>query len=327
MNAREYARKRQKLRENDAAQLWIQAGGDPEYAAAMGKIAMRESGGNPRAYNGKAPDDSYGLWQINVIEGANTQFRDAAKSGKLWDPLANARAAVSIFNASKRAGNNPMRPWSTYNPATDIPGPAPGGRQNGNSGVPNVPKMKSPKGGGGGDLLAGILERRGRGGAITDALRASGGGGIPQVNGNISLPGGGGAGDGKPGSAPSPKGGYGGTEGAIKSLYSQYGKGLSITSAKRDNTNPYSGSGSDHDHGNKDAFAYDVSDGSQPTPGMDRYAYQVARALGIPYKKGQPINKTVVRKGIRYQLIYRGAGAAFGGNHMNHVHLGAKRVG
>ena len=60
---------------------------------------------------------------------------------------------------------------------------------------------------------------------------------------------------------------------------------------------------------------------------MDRYAKEVADALGIAYKKGTPINKTKTVNGVRYQLIYRGDGAAFGGNHMNHVHLGAKRVG
>lgn len=125
-----------------------------------------------------------------------------------------------------------------------------------------------------------------------------------------------------------PHGGWGGTEGAMRSIFDQYNTGLQITSTKRDNQNPYSGRGSDHDFGNKDAYAIDASNGSQPTPEMDEYAFKVARALGNKdYKKGTPLNWTTTIDGIRYQLIYRGTGAAFGGNHMNHVHLGAKRVG
>ena len=127
-----------------------------------------------------------------------------------------------------------------------------------------------------------------------------------------------------------PRGGYRGTNGPI-SEFSAYGQslGLDVSSSKRNNTNPYSGDRSDHDFGNTDATARDMADGGSqaPTPKMDTYAKKVADTLGIPYKKGTPINKRAVINGIRYQLIYRGSGPEFGGNHMNHVHLGAKRVG
>jgi hypothetical protein len=123
-------------------------------------------------------------------------------------------------------------------------------------------------------------------------------------------------------------GGYKGARGPAQQL-AKIGTdlGLKVTSTKRDNQNPYSGSGSDHDNGNKDAFAYDLSNGSQPTPEMDRAAFRIARQLGIKgYKMGQPIMKSVTRGNVRVQLIYRGDGPEFGGNHLNHVHVGVRRV-
>lgn len=127
------------------------------------------------------------------------------------------------------------------------------------------------------------------------------------------------------------KGGYRGAQ-TVASSIAAIGKelGLESTSEKRDNQNPYSGKGSDHDVGNKDAYAYDLSNGTKPTPEMDRAAYRIMRALGFKdYKMGQPIDTSrgVVTKGkYRFQVIYRGSGPAFGGNHTNHVHVGVKRV-
>lgn len=127
-------------------------------------------------------------------------------------------------------------------------------------------------------------------------------------------------------------GGWGGAKGPATQL-AKIGEslGLKPTSTKRHNTNPYSGSHSDHDVGNKDAYAYDLSNGSAPTPEMDEAAYKIMHRLGFKdYKKGTPIDtasgvKTI--NGVRYQIIYRGSGARFGGNHMNHVHVGVKHVG
>lgn len=125
-----------------------------------------------------------------------------------------------------------------------------------------------------------------------------------------------------------PFGDYQGSKGPADQL-AKIGKdlGLKVTSTKRHNANPYSGRNSDHDHGNKNAYAYDLSNGSNPTPEMDRAAFRMARRLGIKdYKMGTPINRTVTKGGVRVQIIYRGTGPAFGGNHMNHVHIGARRV-
>ena len=114
-----------------------------------------------------------------------------------------------------------------------------------------------------------------------------------------------------------------------------HGLGLQTTSEKRNNTNPHSGSKSDHDHRNTDAYAYDISNGSAPTPEMDRAAFRIMHELGFKsYKLREPIDTsrgvtTIARNGHRFrvQVIYRGAGPAFGGNHLNHIHIGVKRAG
>ncbi len=129
-----------------------------------------------------------------------------------------------------------------------------------------------------------------------------------------------------------PSGGWGGSKGPATELAKiGLNLGLQSMSEKRHNTNPYSGSHSDHELSKKNAYAYDLSNGSAPTPEMDEAAYQIMHRLGFKnYKRGQPINtsqgvKTI--NGIRYQVIYRGSGEAFGGNHLNHVHVGVERVG
>lgn len=130
-------------------------------------------------------------------------------------------------------------------------------------------------------------------------------------------------------------GGYEGSQGVAKQL-AGLGMmlGLKSTSEKRNNTNPYSGSRSDHDNANKDAYAYDLSSGPQPNESMDESALRIMRQLGDRnYKKGQPINTTQGVRTIkvdggtfRVQVIYRGTGAAFGGDHRSHLHVGVKRI-
>lgn len=96
--------------------LWVRAGGPPRYANVMSQIALRESGGRRGAQNLTGPDHSIGLWQINQLAHRGRYGNDQ----QLKNPLANAKAAVAIFQASRQAGQDPLRPWSTYNPATDI---------------------------------------------------------------------------------------------------------------------------------------------------------------------------------------------------------------
>ena len=97
--------------------------------------------------------------------------------------------------------------------------------------------------------------------------------------------------------------------------------GLQTTSAKRPTVNTASGNVSDHYAGNKSANARDLS-GS--VADMDRAAVALARRLGITgYKKGQRLERSIVRDGLRYQILYR---TNTGGNHFNHIHVGVKRV-
>ena len=123
----------------------------------------------------------------------------------------------------------------------------------------------------------------------------------------------------------SPRGGWAGTEGPARRLAQiGTGLGLKVVSKKRGTVSTASGGVSDHYRGNTRAMAYDLSNGSSPTPQMDEAAYRIAKAIGIKgYKKGTGIAKSVVKNGIRYQLIYR---SNVGGNHFDHVHLGAKRL-
>lgn len=85
---------------------------NPSKIAMAVAIAMAESGGNPKAYNGKGRDESYGLWQINMKASEVGDRRAAlgiASNEALYDPLVNARAMVKISNS----GAN-WKPWSTY---------------------------------------------------------------------------------------------------------------------------------------------------------------------------------------------------------------------
>jgi hypothetical protein len=88
-------------------ELNIKHGFPPVLAAAMAAVAMRESGGDPRALNENSStgDLSYGLYQINML-GALGQarlqlFREKLglkKVKELFDPDMNARAAFLLFD-------------------------------------------------------------------------------------------------------------------------------------------------------------------------------------------------------------------------------------
>ena len=91
--------------------------------------------------------------------------------------------------------------------------------------------------------------------------------------------------------------------------------GLRITSTKRSSGS----SGSDHHTSQRCSFAADMSNGSAPTPEMDRTAQQIARLLGYPNWRGGVL--TVRQNGYRVQLLWR---TNVGGNHFNHVHVGVR---
>jgi hypothetical protein len=75
-------------------------------------VALAESGGDPRAHNPVPPDNSYGLWQINMIGALGPDRRhqfhlDANK--ELYDPETNAEAAFAISGKG-----NSFQPWTTF---------------------------------------------------------------------------------------------------------------------------------------------------------------------------------------------------------------------
>jgi hypothetical protein len=82
---------------------------NPQLAAA---VAMAESGGNANAHNALPPDDSYGLWQINMRGTLGPDRRKKlgiTSNSQLYDPATNARAMVMISS-----GGTNFTPWSTY---------------------------------------------------------------------------------------------------------------------------------------------------------------------------------------------------------------------
>lgn len=98
------------------ATVWNTARGGqtrPGETATAVAIAMCESGGNTQAHNPRPPDNSYGLWQINMIGSlgpARRQQFGIRSNEDLFDASTNARAAVRVFTD---AGNS-FRPWSCY---------------------------------------------------------------------------------------------------------------------------------------------------------------------------------------------------------------------
>lgn len=93
-----------------------------EYAHAAGfrgqdltvavAVALAESGGDPHAHNSVPPDNSYGLWQINMLGSLGPARREQFgldANRELFDPAENARAAWSVSGHG-----DSFRPWSTY---------------------------------------------------------------------------------------------------------------------------------------------------------------------------------------------------------------------
>lgn len=98
----------------DIASVAAGAGFSGEALRIAVAIALAESGGNPGAHNGRAPDDSYGLWQINMLGALGPQRRAALglrSNSDLFDPMTNARAAFMISG-----GGSNFNDWATFNP-------------------------------------------------------------------------------------------------------------------------------------------------------------------------------------------------------------------
>jgi hypothetical protein len=86
--------------------------GTREDAVAVA-VALAESGGDADAHNPVPPDNSYGLWQINMIgqmgEDRRKQF-GLDSNERLKNPAINADAAFQVFLDAGRK----FTPWSVY---------------------------------------------------------------------------------------------------------------------------------------------------------------------------------------------------------------------
>jgi hypothetical protein len=81
------------------AQAAHSAGFRDDTLVTMVAIARAESGWDPRAHNPDPPDNSFGLWQINMIGDLGPERRKALgidSNDELFDPATNARAAKLI---------------------------------------------------------------------------------------------------------------------------------------------------------------------------------------------------------------------------------------
>lgn len=101
------------LKLEELRKLASEAGFDDREARIMAAIAMAESGGKSSAHNPdrSTGDNSYGLWQINMIDDLGVERRRdlGLKSNEdLFDPKINARAAKYIRD---RQG---LSAWSVY---------------------------------------------------------------------------------------------------------------------------------------------------------------------------------------------------------------------
>lgn len=101
------------ITQQQAYNLALQAGFSEPEARIMAAIAVGESGLNTSAYNGNVQtgDNSYGLWQVNMIGDLGPERRrqfGIQSNDELFDPLTNARAAYQIY---QQQGFNA---WSVY---------------------------------------------------------------------------------------------------------------------------------------------------------------------------------------------------------------------
>jgi hypothetical protein len=97
----------------DLIKLGLSQGLTPEKAITMAAIALGESGGRPGAHNPNRStgDNSYGLWQINMIDELGPERASALgikDYNQLKDPNVNARAMKMILNSQG------LNAWSVH---------------------------------------------------------------------------------------------------------------------------------------------------------------------------------------------------------------------
>lgn len=96
------------------AQLLLDVGFPQEVIPIMIAISAGESGGDAGAHNPNAStgDNSYGLWQINMLDDLGPSRRAAyglISNRQLFDPYTNAKAALSLYHSE-----NSLYHWTVY---------------------------------------------------------------------------------------------------------------------------------------------------------------------------------------------------------------------
>lgn len=104
----------------DLLKLALSQGLPPEKAITMAAVALGESGGRPDAHNNdrSTGDNSYGLWQINMIDRLGPERARAlgiTNYEKLKDPNINARGMKLILNSQG------FNAWSVYRNRDHLP--------------------------------------------------------------------------------------------------------------------------------------------------------------------------------------------------------------
>jgi hypothetical protein len=102
------------LSQSDLYTLAKKAGLPDSSAKVAAAIAMAESGGDPNVHNTNKStgDDSYGLWQINMLGSMGPQRRKQfgiLVDSQLIDPTQNAHAMASLSQQGRS-----FAPWTTY---------------------------------------------------------------------------------------------------------------------------------------------------------------------------------------------------------------------
>lgn len=333
---------------------WRRQGGPARAAPAMARIARRESGLQPRqngAVNSNGTVD-HGLYQINDIWRKDPVIGPLFRSGAIYTLAGNTQAAIHILKVQG------PQAWATYNAATDAKylsglnfskkagskaaAPAAVSPSSTTIKLPDTQQVSGPAVTPGGqtrqDLLQQYLTTRGQPGALLGL-----GNNLASLKQQTTtVPGATITSSGSVTAVPSAASVKPAVKGApvarsdprniidfnILPLARSLGINVtpgSVSAANARHGPTISGGVSDHQGNGKNTWAADMSNGSAPTPQMDKLAASIAKMYGIPWHGSGLVNHTVKVGGhvYRLQLIYR---TNTGGNHYNHVHFGVKTI-
>lgn len=111
--------KRGRLTGEQIAMLLYQAGFRREDIIKGVAISKRESNWNSEAHNPnrQTGDDSYGLFQINMIDKfgpSRRQWFGISSNEQLFDPMTNVRSAKKMYDAKAGAGKGGWYDWGPY---------------------------------------------------------------------------------------------------------------------------------------------------------------------------------------------------------------------